>query len=116
MSAARLAGQLAPSESDSPNYHSRAQAGRALATALSDTARSLEAAADGGSYTPSHPVPDLADFAAGDQVAVTGNDLLAAIELVAPDTEVWFAEAGHEPARAGVARVARQLADVRRRL
>ena len=35
-------------------------------------------------------MPELADFAVGDQVAVTGHDLLAALELVPPDEQVWF--------------------------
>jgi hypothetical protein len=49
-------------------------------------------------------------------VAVTGHDLLAALTLVPPDEEVWFGVYDRAPARLGVERAARLLADVRRRL
>ena len=51
---------------------SRADAAHALAQLMADRAAKLE----GG---PGHPVPRLHDLAVGDQVAVTGRDLVAAV-------------------------------------
>jgi len=71
-----------------PPYASRAEAGRALAQRLADAAQGIE-----GRGSPEPPswreVPRLGDVAAGDQVAVTGQDLLAALEAADADTEVW---------------------------
>lgn len=53
-----------------PPYASRAAGARALAQRLADRA------ADVGGW-PRHRVPDAGDAAVGDQVAVTGADLLA---------------------------------------
>jgi hypothetical protein len=116
MSQARLAGMPAQPENNFPPYHGRAQAGRTLATELAHLARCLEAAASGGTSPPWLQVPELSDFAAGDQVAVAGHDLLAALDLVGPDDEVWFDTYGGGPARTGVERVQRLLGDLRRRL
>jgi hypothetical protein len=55
-----------------PGRGSRADTAHALAQLLADHAAALSA-------EPSRPVPRLHDFAVGDQVAVTGNDLLAAL-------------------------------------
>lgn len=55
-----------------PPHPSRAAAARAIAQRLADAAREL---ADPGA--PRRTVPDLGVFAVGDQVAVTGSDLLA---------------------------------------
>ncbi len=115
LSAARLAGPPAPPEDGMPPYRSRAQAARGAAQAMADAAAALESAAVGGVYV-RRDLPELADFAAGDQVAVTGHDLLAALALVPPDEQVWFGVYDRAPARLGVERAARLLADVRRRL
>lgn len=53
-----------------PPYASRAAGARALAQRLADRAADLAG-------WPRHPVPDVGDAAVGDQVAVTGRDLLA---------------------------------------
>jgi hypothetical protein len=116
MSAARLAGPPAPPEDGMPPYRSRAQAARGAAQAMADAAAALESAAAGVSGFQWRPLPELADFAAGDQVAVTGHDLLAALELVPPDTDVYWDVLEHGPARHQVEQAARLLADVRRRL
>jgi hypothetical protein len=98
-----------------PPYRSRAQAARGAAQAMADAAAALESAAVGGDYV-RRDLPELADFAVGEQVAVTGHDLLAALTLVPPDTNVYWDVLEHGPARLGVERAARLLADVRRRL
>ncbi len=54
-----------------PPHASRADAAHSLAQLLADSAARLE----GG---PERPVPRLHDLAVGDQVAVTGRDLVAA--------------------------------------
>ena len=116
LSAARLAGPAAPPEDGMPPYGSRAQAARAVAQVMADAATALESAAAGGGWVEWRPLPELADFAVGEQVAVTGHDLLAALALVPPGTDVWWDVYDHGPARPGVERAARLLADVRRRL
>jgi hypothetical protein len=115
LSEARLAGPPTSAQHGMPPYVSRAQAGRAAAQTMADSAGALEAAAAGTGFD-RRELPELADFAVGDQVAVTGNDLLSALDLVGPDDEVWFGELDPVPAKVGVARVARLLADVRQRL
>jgi hypothetical protein len=71
-----------------PPHSSRAQAARATAQALTDASTGFEARAD-----PAAPawrtLPELGDFAAGDLVAVTGHDLVAAAGLAAPHDRVW---------------------------
>ena len=114
MSRARLEGQVPPGDDDLPSWGTRAQAGRGMATCLSEVAASLESAADGGSPQRHRGMPELNVFAAGDQVAVGGHDLLAALEVVAPDDEVWFEYP--RPARDAVEHAQRLLADLRRRL
>ena len=116
LSAARLAGPPAPPEDGMPPYGSRAQAARGAAQAMANAAAALESAAVGGGWVERRPLPELADFAAGDQVAVTGHDLLAALELVPPDADVYRDLLEHGPARHQVEQAARLLADVRRRL
>jgi len=69
LSAARLREPVA-------GYASRADAGRAAAQALADACAELEA-------TVRRRLPELADFAVGDQVAVTGADLVAAVRTAA---------------------------------
>lgn len=61
-------------------------------------------------------MPELSDFAAADQLQVTGNDLLAALDLVAPDVEVTWGNHFRAPARARVTEAAALLTDLRRRL
>ena len=46
-------------------------------------------------------LPELSDLAVGDQVAVTGHDLLAALDLVGPAVPVWTSTEEHPPQRAG---------------
>ena len=115
LSATRLAGPPGPPGDGLPPYASRAQAARAAAQAMVDAAGALEAATAGGGPA-RRSLPELADLAAGDQVAVTGNDLLAALDLLGPDAEVSFGGLDGCPARLGVARAALLLADVRLRL
>ena len=80
-----------------------AEASHALAQALADAVVRLEA----GQGAPAvRRVPRLADLASGDQVAVLGHDLLAALDA-APATEASHAVA---------AEVAEQLAALRRSL
>jgi hypothetical protein len=71
-----------------PPHPSRAAAARAAAQTLADAAAGLEAGPD-----PTGPtwrtVPDLGDFAVGDQLAVTGHDLIAAAESTQPDDDAW---------------------------
>jgi hypothetical protein len=117
MSAARLAGRPGPPEDGMPPYRSRAQAARAAAQTMADAAAALELAAAGVTGFDGRPrLPELADFALGDQVAVTGHDLLGSLDLVSPETDVWWDYYGHGPARLQVEQAARLLADVRRRL
>lgn len=89
MSQARLATACGP-------YPSAADAGRAVAQTLADAA----AVAEGEQP---RPLPRLSDFAVGDQVAVTGHDLIAAL-------------GGGVPADAGRATLAAEVARVRRLL
>ena len=88
-----------------PGHASRADAARSAAQALADAAACIEAgraadhvgdvdrAADADTDTGLRPardlhvLPALTVFAAGDQVAVTGHDLIAALAAV-PDGEV----------------------------
>lgn len=113
--AAQLAGRLAaPPAGWSPDT-TRADAGRIAADRLAVAAEAMEAAAADRPPV-DRPLPRLGDFAVGDQVAVTGHDLLAALAVVAPDAQVW--RGSHDPASAGqaVADAAAVLATVRRAL
>ena len=66
---------------------------------------------------PDLPVlPVLPDLAVGDQVAVTGHDLLAALDLVRPGTAVRTGPGRPVPAELAVAVAWELLRDVRRRL
>jgi hypothetical protein len=80
-----------------PPYASRAEAAHALAQQLADGAASVE-------ERPARLVPRLHDLAVGDQVAVTGQDLVDALRAAGP--------ASDPAARAAAAAVAacRQLA------
>jgi hypothetical protein len=115
LSAARLAGPPGPPEDGMPPYRSRAQAARGAAQAMADAAAALESGPAGG-WVEQRLLPELGDFAVGEQVAVTGHDLLAALALVSPDELVRFGPYDPAPAWLGVEQAARLLADVRRRL
>ncbi|MDQ1617419.1 MAG: hypothetical protein QOJ60_3358 [Actinomycetota bacterium] len=71
-----------------PGHPSRAAAGRALAARLARAAQGVEACGD-----PAEPtwrdLPELSDFAVGDQVAVTGNDLFRSLAGLPAGTSVW---------------------------
>jgi hypothetical protein len=100
-------------QAPAPPFASRSDAAREAARVLAVAAQGVEAGAD-----PAEPtwrvLPQLADFALGDQVAVTGNDLLAALEGP-PDRPVW-APGGRRPARDVVAAASETLAATRRLL
>jgi hypothetical protein len=113
LSAAQLAGMLPPAEDGGPPHWSRAQAARAVAQEMAAAAETLERGRDWGM---AREIPELADFAAADQLAVTGHDLLAALDIAAPDDLVAPGPLGLLPARDVVARAAWLLADLRRRL
>ena len=107
LSAARLAAAAPP-------HSSRAEAARATAQALADAAAGLEAGRD-----PVEPVwrtlPELDDLAVGDQVAVTGHDLVTAARDAAPDDAVW-ARHGRRTAHEVLTEAADALATLRRLL
>jgi hypothetical protein len=124
LSATRLASPPGPSPDGGPLFASRAKAGRAAAAELARAATALEAASgrpDLGHPAQSRQVPDLpvlSDLAVGDQVAVTGHDLLAALDLVGPAVPVSTSadENRTRTAEQIVRAAAQSLTDVRRRL
>jgi hypothetical protein len=90
MSTTKLASRLVPGDRTAP---SRADAARHLAQRLTEAAQSLE-----GSGPPWRVLPELADLAVGDQLAVVADDLRAALAAVADsrmdaDLEKLLAEA-----------------------
>jgi hypothetical protein len=113
MSAAQLAARPSPAEPGMPPYRTRAEAGRAAAQVMADAALAMEHV---GHWVERRSLPELADLATADQVAVTGHDLLAAIDVVTPATEVWLDVSDGVPARGAVERAVRVLTDVRRRI
>jgi hypothetical protein len=126
LSATRLAAPPAPSPGGRPDHPSRAAAGRAAAQQRADAAAALEAAA-AGTQPERRALPVLPDLAVGDQVAVTGHDLLAALDLLgrsvdlstdlSTDRSTAVLPAGRPfPAEQAVRDACRALADVRRRL
>ena len=115
LSAARLAAAPAPPDGGRPLYVTCAQAGRAAAGELAAAALALEAAADGVADE-RRDLPELSDFAVADQVAVTGHDLLAALERVLPGARVRTSTYVETTAADTVAFAAQVLADVRRRI
>jgi hypothetical protein len=116
MSQARLQEEVPPGDAvELPRWGSRAQAGRGMGTWMSDQAVAFEAAAEGRPYPGYRGMPELKVFAAGDQVAVGGHDLLAAMELVAPETVVQMSEE-RRTARERIELTLRILTDLRRRL
>jgi hypothetical protein len=114
LSQARLAAPVPP-------HASRADAARAASQRLAEAAQGLAARDD-----PAEPgwrvLPSLGDFAVGDQVAVTGHDLLAELATCDPDAQVWAPPATGEltgtrrPALDVVAAAAETLAATRRLL
>jgi hypothetical protein len=107
LSQARLSGPAPP-------HASRADAGRAAAQALADAAQVLAERAS-GTVPARRPLPRLGDFAVGDQVAVTGRDLLDELPGCPPEAVVP-ADGGARPARDVVAAAAAALAATRRLL
>jgi hypothetical protein len=71
-----------------PPHASRAAAARAAAQLLADASAGLEAREDSSGPT-WRTLPDLGDFAVGDQLAVTGHDLLAAALTAQPEDAAW---------------------------
>ena len=63
---------------EAPPYPSRVAGGRAVAQMLAEAAQAIEERAS-GAQPQWRAVPVGSDFAVGDQVAVTGHDLLAAL-------------------------------------
>ena len=114
-----------------PPHPSRVAGGRALAQVLAVAAQGIEDRA--GAEEPQwRRVPDIADLIVGDQVAVTGNDLLALLPttlattsstgdharagiLVSPEETVW-APGARRTAGEVVADAAAQLAALRQAL
>ncbi|MDY0815682.1 hypothetical protein [Kitasatospora purpeofusca] len=98
-------------------HSSRAAAGLALARWLAVTARAAEAVgADGGSEAgsdgvPAHELPDAGAFAVGDQLAVVGHDLAAALAALPGDAAVALPD-GPVAAEAVRALAVRRLAEV----
>jgi hypothetical protein len=134
LSEAQLAAQAPP-------YPSRAAGARRVAQALADAAQALEER-DSGAEPRWRDVPALSDLAVGDQVALTGHDLLAqlpastssaippagdhavpavapagdlAVPAVGPEETVW-ARGTRRTAGEVVADAAGQLAALRRLL
>ncbi|MER6361997.1 hypothetical protein [Kitasatospora sp. NPDC001527] len=77
-----------------PGHPSRAAAGLALARRLAVAARAAEAARpDGGAHAGELPeLPDAGAFAVGDQLAVVGHDLAAALAALPGDAAVALAD------------------------
>lgn len=107
LSQARLAAALPP-------HPSRAAAARAVAQVLADAAQGIEERTAAGEPT-WRVVPELSDFAVGDQLAVTGHDLLAAADGLPVDAQVWT-RAGRRPVGEVVGDAAGRLAELRRAL
>jgi hypothetical protein len=95
-----------------PPHASRAAAARATAQILADAAAGVEARQDPMAPT-WRALSELGDFGAGDQVAVTGHDLVAAAEPVAAQDAVW-ARGGRRTAGEVLGEAADALAALRR--
>jgi len=107
LSAARLSAAAPP-------HSSRAAAARATAQTLADASAGLEACG-ARAAPPWRTLPELGDFAVGDQVAVAGHDLVAATQQVAPGTPVW-ARHGRPSAHEVLGEAADALVELRRLL
>ncbi len=90
-----------------PPYGTRADAGRFAAQLLADAAQGIEER-DGSAAPRWRTVPSLPDHVVGEQVAVTGHDLLAALHGLAPDLPVWTQQ-GRRPATEVLAEAADSL-------
>jgi hypothetical protein len=95
-----------------PPYPSRAAAARATAQVLADAAAALEAVGEEPVW---RELPELIDLSAGDQVAVTGHDLLAAAQSGVQGDLVW-ARDGRRTANEVLAEATAALAALRRLL
>ena len=95
-------------------HPSRAAGARSLAQVLAVATQGLDERTAAGEPA-WRQVPMLSGFAAGDQVAVTGEDLLAALEAVDPGETVW-APGARRTAAEVVADAAERLAALRRAL
>jgi hypothetical protein len=104
LSQARLAAAVPP-------HASRAAAARATAQTLADASAGLEARLD-PAEPPWRTLPELDDFAVGDQVAVTGHDLVAAARHASPDDDVW-ARQGRRTAAQALSEAAEAVAALR---
>lgn len=104
LSTARLAAAAPP-------HASRAAAARATAQTLADGAAGLEARRD-PVEPPWRVLPELDDLMVGDQVAVTGHDLVTAAQGAAPDDHVW-ARHGRRTAQDALSHAAEALAALR---
>ncbi|MGZ4611507.1 MAG: hypothetical protein ACXV2H_14725 [Actinomycetes bacterium] len=97
-----------------PPHATRAAAARATAQRLADAAQGVEER--GAPQEPAwRTVPELSDFAAGDQVTLTGHDLLTAVAEVSADAPVG-ARGCRRTAREVLAAVASDVAELRRLL
>jgi hypothetical protein len=99
---------------EAPPYTSRAAGGRAVAQVLADAAQAIEERGSGAEPR-RRALPVDSDFAVGDQVAVTGHDLVAVLSTVAPEETVW-AGGTRRTAREVIDDAAAQLAALRRLL
>jgi hypothetical protein len=118
LSAARLAAAPGPSVAGGQEHSSRAAAGRHAAQLMADAAAALEAVAL-GVPAERRTLPVLPDLAVGDQVAVTGHDLLTALADAAGAAGAADADSaagGLSSVDRAVRDAATALADVRRRL
>ncbi len=97
-----------------PPYPSRAAGGRVLAQTLADAAQSLDERTSGAEPR-WRGLPALSDFAVGDQVALTGQDLLTALDSAGREETAW-ARGTRRTAGEVVADAAAQLAALRRLL
>jgi hypothetical protein len=97
-----------------PPHATRAAAARAAAQTLADAAAGLEARQDTTGPT-WRTLPDLGDFAVGDQLAVIGHDLLAAAQITGPDDDAW-SHHGRRTAHEVLAEAADALTTLRRHL
>ncbi|MFE0460086.1 hypothetical protein ACFW1A_12645 [Kitasatospora sp. NPDC058965] len=77
-----------------PGHASRAAAALGLARELAGTAQLLEFGPD----APPREIPEAGAFAVGDQLAVAGHDLAAALGALAPDAAVRTRDGAHRGA------------------
>ncbi len=71
-----------------PPAESRHQRALRLVQELADASQGIEERLNAAPPKP-RAVPDVGPLAVGDQVAVTGNDVLCAASALAPDESVW---------------------------